>query len=60
MKLVMYLGLDCIDSILLNTEKITEPGYVGSVKRELMQKHSLELQHLACEPEFLIVHSELA
>ena len=57
MELVMYVGFDMIDTIRLNTEKITEPGYVGSLKRELMQKHATQLQYLSAEPEFLIVQS---
>ncbi|GAA4727800.1 hypothetical protein [Flavisolibacter ginsenosidimutans] len=57
MELVMYVGFDMIDTIRLNTEKITEPGYVGSLKRELMQKHASQMQYLSVEPEFLIVQS---
>lgn len=57
MELIMYIGLDVVDSIQLITDKITEPGYVGSVKRELIQKHEEQLQFLSIEPEFLIVAS---
>ena len=57
MELVMYVGFDMIDAVRLNTEKITEPGYVGSLKRELMQKNAPQLQYLSIEPEFLIVQS---
>lgn len=53
----MYLGLDMIDAVPLKTEKITEPGYVGSLKRELLEKHILQLQYLTTEPEFLIIQS---
>lgn len=57
MELAMYIGFDMIDTVKLNTEKITEPGYLGSLKRELMQKHASELAFLSAEPEFLIVAS---
>jgi hypothetical protein len=55
MELVMYLGFEQIDSIPLDSEKITKPGYLGSLKRELMQKHTEQLAFLCTEPEFLIV-----
>lgn len=57
MELVMYLGFDLIDAVPLNTDKITQPGYVGSIKRELMEKHTLQLQLLSSEPEFLVIQS---
>lgn len=57
MELIMYIGLDMVDAVPLNTDKITEPGYVGSLKRELIQKHEDQLQFLSTEPEFLIVAS---
>ena len=58
MKLVMYLGLDCIDAIALNTKRISQPGYLGSLKRELMEKYASELQFLSEEPEFLIAGAD--
>lgn len=53
----MYLGFEQIDAVPLDSEMITKPGYVGSLKRELMQKHTSQLGTLPTEPEFLIVDS---
>ena len=50
----MYFGVNYIDAAALNTRQISQPGYLGSVKRELMERHALELQLLCEEPEFLI------
>lgn len=57
MKLVMYVGLEEIDAVTLDAERIREPGYVGSLKRELLQKHEGQWQQFALEPEFLLVPS---
>jgi hypothetical protein len=55
MKLVMYLGNDFIAAVPLNTQKITQPGYVGTLKRELLQKNADFLLHASQEPDFLVV-----
>ena len=56
-KLVMYIGFDKIATIPLDTQKITAPGYVPSLKKELMRKHALQQGRFSAEPDFLIVHS---
>lgn len=53
----MYVGFDQLDTVRLNVQKISEPGYIGSIKRELVQKHATQLAFLSIEPEFLIVQS---
>ena len=55
MKLVMYLGNDFISAVPLNTAKITLPGYVGNLKRELLQQNADLLAHASQEPDFLVV-----
>ena len=55
MKLVMYLGNDFIAAVPLNTKKITQPGYVGALKRELLEKNADVLIHTAQEPDFLVM-----
>lgn len=57
MKLVMYFGFDKIDAVPLDSQKIAAPGYVGSLKKELLQKHASQRGSLFPEPDFLIVHS---
>jgi hypothetical protein len=60
MELLMYLGNDLIESVPLNTAKISEPGYLGSFKRELKQRYSILLQEAPDAPEFLVVNLQPA
>lgn len=51
----MYLGNDLIESIQLEDERISKPGYLGSFKRALKEKYNdLILQH-SDKPEFLVI-----
>lgn len=54
----MYFGADCVDAVSLNTNCISQPGYLGSIKRKLMEKYASELQYLSKEPEFLIARND--
>ena len=54
MKLMMYIGNDLIESIPLELDRISKPGYVGNIKRVLKRKHSELIQQYADKPEFLI------
>lgn len=54
MQLVMYLGNDFIASVGLNDHQISQPGYMGKLKRRLMEENSQLLQGIAEEPEFLV------
>ena len=55
MKLVMYLGNDFIAAVPLQQERITQPGYVGNLKRELLEQHAEVMVHASQEPDFLVV-----
>lgn len=55
MKLVMYFGVELLDAVWLDAKEISRPGYLGSLKRQLMKKHALQ-EDLHTEPEFLILH----
>ncbi len=55
MKLMMYLGNDLIESVSVNFTLISIPGYLGSFKRSLKQKHSDLIQQVPDQPEFLVV-----
>jgi len=59
MKLMMYLGNDLIESVALNFTLISIPGYLGSFKRNLKQKHSDLIQQVQQQPEFLVVNSDI-
>ena len=54
MQLMMYIGNDLVESVPLDRNKVTIPGYVGTLKRELEQRHDAEISHTIEEPEFLI------
>lgn len=55
MKLMMYIGNDLIESVQLDLERISKPGYLGSFKRTLKNKHSELLQQYPDPPEFLVI-----
>jgi hypothetical protein len=57
MKLMMYLGNDLIESVNVNFTLISTPGYLGSFKRSLKQKHSDLIQQVPDQPEFLVVNA---
>jgi len=56
MELVMYLGNDFIASISVNKKQLAVPGYLGMLKRRLMEQNSQQLQEKKEEPDFLVVN----
>ncbi len=54
---MMYLGNDLIESVNVNFTLISTPGYLGSFKRSLKQKHSDLIQQVPDQPEFLVVNA---
>ena len=56
MTLMMYLGNDLIEAIPVSVDKLSQPGYLGSYKRLLKQKHFLLLQQSTLEAEFLVIN----
>ncbi len=59
MKLMMYLGNDLIESVSLDFTLVSTPGYLGSFKRNLKQKHSDLIQQVQEQPEFLVVNPDI-
>lgn len=55
MQLVMYLGNDFIAAINVNSQQITVPGYMGKLKRQLLEENSQVLEETFEEPEFLLL-----
>ena len=55
MQLMMYLGNDLIDSVKLDDERISKPGYLGSFKRFLKQKYRELILENPNHPEFLVI-----
>lgn len=56
MQLMMYIGNDLIESIPLDDDRISKPGYVGSIKRCLKIKYDELIQQYAERPEFLVIN----
>lgn len=56
MQLVMYLGNDFIAAVSVNEPQISEPGYMGRLKRRLLEENEHLLQLATQKPEFLIVN----
>ena len=55
MELMMYLGNDLIESIPVQSDKLSQPGYLGQFKRELKIKHADLLQQTPEPPDFLVI-----
>ena len=55
MELMMYIGNDLIESVPLDDDRISKPGYVGSFKRCLKIKYRELIQQFPDPPEFLVV-----
>ena len=52
---MMYIGNDLIESVQLDNERISKPGYLGSFKRCLKLKYRELIQQCPDPPEFLVV-----
>jgi hypothetical protein len=56
MQLMMYIGNDHIESVKLDPERISKPGYLGTFKRNLKTKYrELIMQH-GSPADFLVVN----
>lgn len=53
---MMYLGNDLIESVPLNFDQISQPGYLGQFKRVLKEKYAKQIQDSEKSPEFLVVN----
>jgi hypothetical protein len=54
MKVIMYLRKEIIDSITIESNKLSQPGYLGSCIRKLKEKHISLIEPSADEPEFIL------
>jgi hypothetical protein len=55
MKLMMYLGNDLVESVPLDLDRISKPGYLGTFKRNLKIKYRELIQQSPQPPEFLVI-----
>ena len=56
MQLLMYLCNDLIDSVPLDFQQVSQPGYIGRLKRVLKDKHIALIMESPTRPEFLVVN----
>lgn len=54
MQLMMYLGNDMIESVPVNEELVSKPGYLGKFKRMLKEKYADLIRESEIHPEFLV------
>jgi len=56
MQLMMYIGNDHIESVKLDSERISKPGYLGTFKRNLKMKYRELISQHGSPAEFLVVN----
>lgn len=54
MKMVMYLEKDLVDTVKIEKDRLSQPGYLGARIRELREKHASLLVGCIAEPQFLL------
>jgi hypothetical protein len=52
----MYIGNDHIESVKLDPERISKPGYLGTFKRNLKTKYKDLISQHGSPAEFLVVN----
>jgi hypothetical protein len=55
MKLMMYIGNDHIESVSLDKEKISKPGYLGTFKRSLKVKYKDLISQHGSPADFMVI-----
>jgi hypothetical protein len=60
MQLMMFLGNDMIDSVPVQMNQLSLPGYLGRFKRVLKEKHTDLIRESGTPPEFLVVDPQPA
>ena len=56
MQLMMYIGNDHIESVKLDPEKISKPGYLGTFKRNLKLKYKDLIMEFGSPADFIVVN----
>ena len=55
MQLMMYLGNDHIESVRLDPDRVSKPGYLGTFKRNLKLKYKDLISEYGSSAEFIVV-----
>ena len=56
MQLMMYIGNDHIETVKLDPDRISKPGYLGTFKRNLKQKYKELISEHGSSADFLVVN----
>jgi hypothetical protein len=55
MQLMMFIGNDHIESVSLDKEKISKPGYLGTFKRSLKVKYKDLISQHGSPADFMVI-----
>ena len=55
MQLMMFIGNDHIESISLDKEKISKPGYLGTFKRSLKAQYKDLISQHGSPADFMVI-----
>lgn len=55
MQLMMFIGNDHIESVKLDPERISKPGYLGTFKRNLKLKYRELINQHGSPADFLVI-----
>ena len=55
MQLMMYIGNDHIESVKLDPDKISKPGYLGTFKRNLKVKYKDLISQYGSPADFMVI-----
>jgi len=55
MQLMMFIGNDHIESVKLDPERISKPGYLGTFKRNLKLKYKELINQHGAPADFLVI-----
>jgi hypothetical protein len=56
MQLMMFIGNDHIESVSLDKERISKPGYLGTFKRSLKMKYKDLISQHGSPADFIVVN----
>jgi hypothetical protein len=56
MQLMMYIGNDHIETVSLDPQRISKPGYLGTFKRNLKMKYKELISQHGSPADFLVVN----
>lgn len=55
MQLMMYIGNDHIESVRLDPDRVSKPGYLGSFKRTMKVKYNDLIKQHGSPADFIVV-----